>query len=178
MEGLVDLRQISPAILLDIRYAREDNFIGKILYSEPLCFLQKVTALRLDRVQKRVEKSGLGLKVFDGYRPLSVTKIFWERLPDPRYCADPRVGSKHNRGAAVDLTLVDSWGIELVMPSGFDDMSERAHRNFTAASLEAISNRQRLQDAMENEGFLPLESEWWHFDDPDWEQYPVLDISF
>jgi D-alanyl-D-alanine dipeptidase len=176
MVTLVEVRKISPSILLDLRYATADNFVGKILYPGPFCFLQKNTALRLDRVQKKVKKKGLRLKVFDGYRPLSVTKILWEALPDPRYCADPLVGSKHNRGAAVDLTLVDSEGRELAMPSGFDEMGEKVHCCFMGGSDEALRHRQLLQDAMINEGFNLMETEWWHFDDPDWEKYPVLDI--
>ncbi len=176
MTELVELLKISPSISLDIRYATTNNFVGKIVYSEPCCFLQKKTAMRLDRVQKRVQKCALGLKVFDGYRPLSVTKIFWEALPDPRYCADPQLGSRHNRGAAVDLTLIDAAGLELPMPSDFDEMGERAHRSFIDTTKETLEHRQMLQDIMESEGFIPLETEWWHFDDPDWEQYPILDI--
>lgn len=178
--GLVALSEISPSILLDIRYASRDNFIGRQLYPGPFCYLQIAAARRLDRVQKGLLKRGLGLKVFDGYRPLSVTRIFWDFLPDARYCADPAVGSKHNRGAAVDLTLTERGinGSELAMPSGFDEMNERAHRSFGGAPQEALLHRQILQDAMVKEGFIPLETEWWHFDDPDWENYPVLDVSF
>ena len=178
MGCLVNVQKILPSIVLDIRYATADNFIGRSLYSAPLCFLQPETVRRLGNVQNALLRRKLGLKVFDGYRPLSVTKIFWEFLPDDRYCADPAVGSKHNRGAAVDVTLVDETGRELVMPSGFDELNERAHRNFSDAPPQALQNRQILQEAMEMEGFLSLETEWWHFDDPDWESYPVLDLPF
>lgn len=178
MCGLVELCQISPSILLDIRYATANNFTGKVLYPAPLCFLQEKTAWRLDRVQKSLCKRGFGLKVFDGYRPLSVTKIFWEFLPDPRYCADPAKGSRHNRGASVDLTLVDASGLELEMPSGFDEMGESAHVSFKEAPEAVLRHRQMLQDAMKGEGFISWEEEWWHFDDPEWEKYPVLDLSF
>lgn len=178
MHGLVELCQISPSILLDIRYATTNNFLGKSLYSAPLCFLQEAVAKRLHQVQIGLQKRGFGLKVFDGYRPLSVTKIFWEFLPDPRYCADPAKGSRHNRGASIDLTLVDVFGFELLMPSGFDEMGERAHVSFMDAPEAALLNRQTLQDAMGQAGFINWEEEWWHFDDPDWETYPVLDFSF
>lgn len=178
MHGLVDLSRISPSILLDIRYATDRNFIGRAVYPKPLCFLQETAARRLDGVQKALEKQGLGLKVFDGYRPLSVTKIFWEFLPDPRYCADPKVGSRHNRGASVDVALVNASGLDLLMPSDYDEMGERAHLCYGQAPKEALLNRELLQEAMGEAGFLNWEEEWWHFDDPEWEQFPVLDLSF
>ncbi len=178
MHGLVDLRLVSRSIVFDIRYATPCNFTGKVLYPAPLCFLQEAVARRLDKVQQALRKRGLGLKVFDGYRPLSVTKIFWEILPDPRYCADPAKGSRHNRGASVDATLVDLAGIELLMPSEYDEMGERAHLRYQGGPEEALFNRKRLQEAMLGAGFTNWEEEWWHFDDPDWEKYPVLDLSF
>src|SRR3989344_7546481 len=104
--NLVEIKNVSPQIVLEIAYATPRNFMGKAVYLKPCCYLQKKTAERLHRVQLAVEKKQMGLKVFDGYRPLSVQKIFWEFLSDPRYVADPAVGSKHNRGAAVDLTLI------------------------------------------------------------------------
>ncbi len=176
MHGLVELLKISPKISLDLRYATANNFFGKQFYSAQLCLLQKTTAERLHRVETALRKRGLGLKVFDGYRPLSVTKQFWEILPDPRYCADPKTGSKHNRGASVDLTLIDSMGCELSMPSDFDEMNERAHLDYQDGPEEALENRQILQEAMIAEGFLSTPTEWWHFDDPDWKNYPILDI--
>ena len=178
MHKLVDLKAVSPKISLEIVYATPNNFTGKIVYSKPLCYLQKSVAERLHRVQLGLEKKGLRLKVLDGYRPLSVQKIFWEFVPDPRYVADPAEGSKHNRGAAVDLTLIDRAGRELPMPTPFDDFTEKAHRNYQGGSKEAIRNRQILEEAMVKEGFVPIPTEWWHFDAPDWENYPVLDISF
>ncbi len=178
MYGLVDLRLISPSIVFDIRYATANNFVGKVLYPAPFCFLQEAAAWRLDKVERALRKKGMGLKVFDGYRPLSVTKIFWEFLPDPCYCADPAKGSRHNRGASVDAALVDAFGQELLMPSGYDVMGERAHLSYRGAPKEALLNRERLQEAMREAGFLHWEEEWWHFDDPDWESYPVLDLTF
>lgn len=173
---LVELSSVSPNISLDIRYATKNNFTGKVLYPFPSCHLQRKCAERLHRVQLALEKIGLGLKVFDAYRPLSIQKILWDILPDPRYVADPARGSNHNRGAAVDLTLIDREGQELPMPSGFDEFTERAHRDF-AAPLELLKNRNLLEEAMTKEGFLPLFTEWWHFDDPDWMEYPLLDVS-
>lgn len=176
MISLVELIKISPKILLDIRYATANNFTGKAVYSSARCFLLLRTAERLHRVQIRLEKEGVGLKVYDGYRPLSVQKIFWDLIPDPRYVADPAVGSKHNRGASVDLTLVRADGIEMPMPTDFDDFTQRSARSYQGGSKDALRNRDRLEEAMKAEGFIPHENEWWHYDDPDWENYPVLDI--
>lgn len=119
----------------------------------------------------------LGLRVLDCYRPLSVQKKFWELVPDERYVANPNKGSRHNRGFAVDLTLVDREGRELPMPSAYDDFSEKAHRDFPAPGA-AGDNRALLKAAMEREGFLGLPTEWWHFDFRGWEKAPLLDWSW
>ena len=178
MHDLVELQKISPQVVQEILYATPHNFTGQTLYSLPCCFLQRPVAQRLGRVQAGLQKKGLGLKIFDGYRPLSVQRICWDLVPDPRYVADPRIGSKHNRGAAVDVTLVDRKGAELSMPSAFDDFTEKAHRDYAEAPQETLRNRQILEEAMVLEGFIPLSTEWWHFDDPEWETYPLLDLSF
>jgi D-alanyl-D-alanine dipeptidase len=174
---LVDLRSICPRIVLDIRYATADNFLGRPVYPAPKCFLREKVAKKLVRIQERLEKRGLGLKVFDGYRPLSVQKIFWEQLPDDRYVAHPAVGSKHNRAAAVDVTLLDASGSELPMPTPFDSFSERAHRTYCDLPQDVLHNRTLLERAMGEEGFIPLPTEWWHFDDAEWSSYPIEDIS-
>ncbi len=172
MHDLVELKKIDPSIVLEILYATPKNFTGQAVYSSDRCYLQRKTAERLHRVQKILKKKGLGLKVWDGYRPLFVQKIFWSIFPNPTYLADPAKGSKHNRGAAVDLTLIDANGNELLMPSGFDDFTYLPN----TGSEEARKNQTILDDAMKAEGFIPLIREWWHFDDPDWETYPILDI--
>jgi D-alanyl-D-alanine dipeptidase len=173
---LVDLATIDPSILVELKYAAKDNFVGQKLYNIERCILQRCAAERLSRVQARLRQQGLGLKVWDAYRPLSVQWKMWRLVPDPEYVADPRKGSRHNRGAAVDVTLVDLHGNELEMPTGFDDFSETAKSNFTGCSPEAIKNRTILHEAMKAEGFQPLSSEWWHFDDPNWKRFKVLDI--
>lgn len=173
----VELVKVSPRILIDIRYATDDNFMGKALYTLPKCYVRKKVAEKLHRIQERLEKRGLGLKVWDGYRPLSVQKLFWDLLPDDRYIANPAIGSKHNRGAAVDVTLVDVRGEELVMPTLFDTFSEKAHRNCVDLSEEALKNRDFLEAIMAEEGFVGLPTEWWHFDDADWKSYPIEDLS-
>jgi D-alanyl-D-alanine dipeptidase len=174
-EPLVDLAQVDPRIILDLRYATPNNFLGRRLYPVARCLLRESVAHRLRRVQNDLEARGLGLKVLDGYRPLFVQKKMWQVMPDPRYVADPARGSRHNRGAAVDVTLVDSEGNELPMPSDFDEFSERAHRDYVGGTEEQRRNRRLLQDAMERQGFSGLDSEWWHFDAPGWESYPVVD---
>jgi D-alanyl-D-alanine dipeptidase len=184
---LVEVVKINPHIRLDIRYATTNNFAKKVVYPSARCFLEEPAAKALDAVQQKLEKFGLGLKIFDGYRPLSVQKIFWnvvsDQFPDEtvraQYVANPVTGSRHNRGSAVDLTLIDlKTGEELVMPSGYDDFSEKAHRNYNAMSPEAKKNCRLLETIMKSHGFEPLPSEWWHFDWRDWKSFPIQDVTF
>jgi len=174
----LELNKINSNILLDIRYATTNNFTGKIVYPEARAFLVKDAALSLDSVQNELETMGLGLKIYDGYRPLSVQKKFWEIMPDDRYVADPKKGSRHNRGMAVDLTLVDKNGKELNMPTEYDDFTEKAHRDYSNLTEEQIKNRKILEDVMTKYGFTGLPTEWWHFDYRGWENYEVMDIDF
>ncbi len=159
-----------------VRYATADNFMKEKLYPVARCFLRRETAAKLSRVQDSLGEAGLGLKIYDGYRPLSVQRKMWARFPFAGYVADPAKGSNHNRGAAVDVALVDSQGHELAMPSGYDEFSERSHRDYAAGSRAALKNREILREAMEKEGFRGISTEWWHFDDEDSKQYPVLDL--
>ncbi len=158
-----------------MRYASTDNFTKKVLYPAAECLLCEPAAERLGRVQKKLEKKGLGLKVWDCYRPLSVQKKLWDLVPDDRYVANPAKGSKHNRGASVDLTLVDKEGKELPMPTAFDEFSVKAHRDYMDLPADILQNRTTLEEAMESEGFIPLPTEWWHFDDPQWMNYALRD---
>ncbi len=174
-EALVDVGAVDPRIVIDLKYATPDNFTGQRLYAVARCLLRKSVALRLRRVQDRLVRQGVGLKIYDGYRPLSVQRRMWELVPDPKYVADPAKGSRHNRGAAVDVTLVDAEGRELEMPTAYDDFTPAAHRDYTGGSTESLHHRQMLTDAMVAAGFKGLDSEWWHFDAPGWEAYPVLD---
>lgn len=176
--ALVEIQQVSPGIRLDIRYATPNNFTGRAVYQEARCFLRPETARKLADVQKDLERSGLGLKVYDCYRPLSIQRRFWELVPDERYVANPAKGSRHNRGAAVDLTLVDARGKELPMPTPYDDFTKRAHRDFCDLPPEALRNRETLERVMVKHGFIPLPTEWWHFDDTAWEKYGILDLDF
>jgi D-alanyl-D-alanine dipeptidase len=172
-DALVDIGTVAPGIRLDIRYATANNFTGTVLYPQARCRLRHAVAVRLARVQAALAARGLGLKVFDCYRPPSIQWKLWKLVPDPRYVADPRRGSRHSRGAAIDLTLVDAAGAELPMPTPYDAAGEKSHRNYRQLPAELIRNRATLEQAMTREGFLPLPTEWWHFDAPDWQRYPL-----
>ena len=175
---IVDIKEVTPDIVVDMKYATEDNFAKKRLYDSNTCFLRRSTALRLDAVQKELEKMNLGLKVWDCYRPLAVQRILWQILPDERYVANPQKGSRHNRASSVDVTLVDSQGKELQMPTGLDDFSPRAHHDYQDLLGQAIRNRELLKSLMEKAGFIPLSEEWWHYDDQEWMQFDMMDVPF
>ncbi len=160
---LVDIQSVNPKIKLDIRYATKNNFTKQTLYRQARCLLRPNVADKLSQVQTDLEAQELSLKVYDCYRPLSVQKLMWKIMPDDRYVANPARGSRHNRGSAVDVTLVDKSGKELEMPTGFDDFSDRAHRDYNNISKSAQENRQKLEVAMAKQGFVPLQTEWWHF---------------
>lgn len=175
---LIDIRKVNNKIALDIRYATTNNFLKRKLYPVARCVLRGAAARRLAQVQTELSKNGLGLKVYDCYRPLSVQKQMWQVMPDSRFVANPATGSRHNRGAAVDVTLIDRNGKELEMPSGFDNFTERANINYSGGSVQSRRNRQVLQDAMKKYDFIPLATEWWHFDAPGWDKFSILDVSF
>jgi D-alanyl-D-alanine dipeptidase len=175
---LVDMKEVNPRIVVNIKYSTEDNFTKKKLYDSNTCFLRKSAAVKLDAVQKELEKMNLGLKVWDCYRPLAVQRIFWAILPDERFVANPEKGSRHNRASAVDLTLVDSEGRELQMPTGFDDFSPRAGHHYQDLPDQVLKNRELLKGLMEKAGFISLPEEWWHYDDRNWAQFDLMDISF
>ncbi|MBN2267031.1 MAG: M15 family metallopeptidase [Candidatus Babeliaceae bacterium] len=176
---LVELISINQTIVLDIRYATKNNFTKKIVYPLALLFLQREVALALDAVQKDLRKLGLGLKIFDGYRPLTIQKMFWKLCPDERYVAHPDKGSNHNRGTAADVSLIDlTTKTELLMPSEFDDFSERACRHYPFTPPPAKHNSRLLEEIMAKHAFIGKPTEWWHFDWENDKQYPILDIPF
>jgi len=178
---LVELITLDPTIKLDIRYATEDNFVGKKVYPEARAFLQKPAAKAVAKVHKELRDRGLGLVIFDGYRPWSITKLFWEVTPDEKrkFVANPAKGSKHNRGCAVDLSMFDLKTGKLVeMPSGYDEFTERASPDYKGGTAEQTANRELLRKLMEDAGFTVNPNEWWHFDYKDWEKYAIYDISF
>ncbi len=174
---LIDLESVIPGLITDVRYATPDNFTGKVVYPSARVFLRRPAAERLAAAAAFLARHhGLRVKVFDGYRPLSVQKRFWEILPDDRYVANPATGSKHNRGAAVDLTLVGPDGADLDMGTAFDDFSERAGHGYRDLLAGVLANRRLLRSVMAAFGFEPLASEWWHYDLKGWKQFPVEDV--
>ena len=164
-------------IKTDVRYATTNNFMHAQLYPVARVFLRAPVARALHDVQQELAARNLGLKIFDGYRPYAVTVAMWEPIKNPDYVANPKKGSRHNRGAAVDLTLIDlRTGEELAMPTPYDDFTNRARQDFNDLPPEAIENRRILRDVMTKHGFEPLPSEWWHFDYRGWERFDLLDI--
>jgi D-alanyl-D-alanine dipeptidase len=178
---LVELVTLDNTIKLDIRYATSNNFVGRPVYPEARAFLQKPAAKAVAAVHKKLRKQGLGLVIFDGYRPWTITKLFWDVVPEDkrRFVADPAKGSKHNRGCAVDLSIFDLKTGELIdMPSGYDEFTERASPNYTGGTPKQTANRELLRKLMEDEGFTVNPNEWWHFDYKNWQDYAIYDISF
>lgn len=175
---LVNIQELDSTILVDVRYATENNFTGQKLYETNKVYLIKEAAESLVKVNQYLKKKyNLRLKIFDGYRPLFVQKKMWAIMPDERYVANPAKGSRHNRGCAVDLTLVDSLGNELDMGTPYDDFTEKSQIDYKNLPERVLQNRKILQEAMTKFNFLPMRTEWWHFDYKGWEKYPILDIK-
>jgi D-alanyl-D-alanine dipeptidase len=175
---LVEITTLNTAILLDIRYAGSDNFLGTPLYTEARAFLQRPAAEALLRVQHSLAAEGYGLVVLDAYRPWYVTRLFWDAMPPDkhRFVADPAQGSRHNRACAVDVTLYElSTGKEVSMPSVYDETTERAYPTYEGGTAEQRRRRDLLRRHMEAEGFTVHEYEWWHFDYRDWQKYAIQD---
>lgn len=177
--GLVSINEYDPSIVVDLRYASKNNFLNEQIYPFELALLQKDTLKKLKAANTEFKKYGYRIKVWDAYRPTSVQNLLWSKVPDTRFIASPnKNGSRHNRGAAVDITLVNEDGIELEMPTDFDEFTEAAYRNSPLASNEAKENANFLCEIMMKHGFNPIETEWWHFDDSNADNYPLLDVTF
>lgn len=178
-QAFVNIMTYIPGIRKDIRYATTNNFTHKVLYPYAAVYLRLPAAKALKAVQLELNKKGLGLLVFDGYRPYSVTEMMWEIVPDDRYAADPHAGSGHNRGVAVDLTIADlRTGKPVPMPSGYDDFTEKAHHDYVEPNPGIAANRTLLRSTMERYGFVPLPTEWWHYYMKDHKLYPLMNIAF
>lgn len=178
---LVELRSLEPGIRYDIRYATMNNFMGAVFYTEPHAFLQRPAAEAVARAHRALGRHGYGLLIHDAYRPWHVTKMFWDATPDSLkiFVADPASGSRHNRGAAVDLTLYDlATGRPVLMPSGYDEFTDRSFADYPGGTGRQRWLRELLRDAMEAEGFAVYPAEWWHFDYGDWRRYPILNRTF
>ncbi len=178
-EPLIDVTTLVPDLVVDLRYATPDNFIKKQVYpTEARCLLLSKSAQQLVAAAKALREQGYRLKVYDCYRPHSVQFELWKIMPKPGYVADPRTGSKHNRGAAVDLTLTTLDGGTVDMPSGYDFFGPAAHHSFAGGSEAARAHRAALRSAMEGAGFTKNPMEWWHYDLPDAAKYPLRDEPF
>lgn len=176
---LVDLEKYIPGIVLDIRYATKDNFTGQKVYDAPRAFVRKLVADSLLKVQNELKTNGLGLKIFDAYRPYSATLKFYEVYPDTNFVAAPWRGSMHNRGCAVDVTLIDFiTKKELEMPTPFDDFSRKSGQLYMDLPQKVLQNRKLLRDMMVKYGFLQYDPEWWHYNFKGWEKFELMDISF
>ena len=158
-----ELIALAPDIMLDLKYATEDNFVQSKMYDCGRCFLRPKVAEALVRVQQTLRKQDLGLKMFDCYRPRPIQWKLWEKVPDPRYVTDPRKGSMHNRGAAVDLGLVDLAGNELDMGAPFDFFGQRAYQTYIDLPDSILQRRRLLRSTMEAQGFHAIRTEWWHY---------------
>lgn len=178
---LVELVKLDPTIKLDIRYAGTNNFLGKPVYKESRAFLQRPAAESLLKAHRELKQHGYGLLIHDGYRPWTITKLFWDMTSGVQreFVADPKTGSKHNRGCAVDLTMYDlKTGAAVEMPSGYDEMTPRAYPDYAGGTAEQRARRDLLRKAMESHDFTVEPNEWWHFNYKDWKEYPLLDIAF
>lgn len=178
VNGMALLRSIDSSLVIDLKYAGPDNFTGKVVYPQNVCVLRKSTALKLSKANSELKKSRFTIKVLDAYRPVYVQKIFWEIVMDENYIANPsKGGSNHNRGTAVDITLVDASGKEVEMPSKFDDFSSKSSRSSADIAPSVKKNLDLLTKAMLDSGFTAIQSEWWHFDDRDTASYAIIDIN-
>jgi len=176
---LIEIKKAIPNINLDIRYATKNNFMQQVMYKQARAFARKPVIEALKKIQKELNKKGYGLKIFDGYRPYAITVEFYKKASDKNFVANPAKGSKHNRGCAVDLTLVNlKTGKELVMPTPYDSFSAAAAAKYQNVSPEARKNRDFLIAIMGKYQMNVLENEWWHYDFSDWKNYNLMDIPF
>ncbi|WP_424244292.1 D-alanyl-D-alanine dipeptidase [Elusimicrobium posterum] len=172
----------APTLFFDIRYAKDTNFTGKIIYTKEECYLRKEATAGLMQAYAAAQKLNpkLTFLIYDCYRPASAQYKLWEVLPDARYVAPPQKGSRHSRGMAVDLTLATMDGTPLEMPSGYDTFTKKSHMNYEGKDIseEAIKNRELLKKLMTDAGFTYTRTEWWHFDYPGWQEMPLENIDF
>ena len=181
LQAMIELKSLIPTVQYELRYASKNNFTGQRLYPKNThtTYLRRKPAMALAKVAEELKGKGLGIKIWDAYRPYRTTVRFWELIHDERFVANPSKGSGHNRGTSVDLTLVDlKSGKELEMPTPFDDFSPAAFHGALNIDDFRIRNRALLKSTMEKYGFVPLETEWWHYSWQGASAYDVLDLSF
>lgn len=177
---LILLQRFIPQLVIDLKYATKNNFTREILYVRATAYARLPVAVALKKINEELNRTGLGLKIFDAYRPFEVTKKMWKVVHDERYTANPTKGSGHNRGTAVDVTLVKiATGEELEMPTSFDDFSIKAHHDYNKLPEKVLDNRRLLKTIMEKFGFVSLSTEWWHYSLPNAaNRFELLDLSF
>ena len=175
---LVKLDEVDDSFVYDLKYASTDNFTGKKIYSHAICLIHRETARKLMAANKEFKQLGYRIKIYDAYRPYSAQRVLYNAAENKTFLADPERGSNHNRGAAVDITLVDDKGNELPMPSNFDEFSIKSRINYYNTTKELINNRELLGRVMVKNGFKRIGNEWWHFEDAEAKKYPLLDIPF
>ena len=177
--ALVDIKKAIPSVVLDIRYATKNNFMGQVMYQQASAFARKPVVEKLKLIQAELKKKGYGLKIFDAYRPYAVTISFYEKASDKNFVANPAKGSKHNRGCAVDLSIIDlKTGKDVPMPTPYDSFEAAAAPHFADLPPNIIKNRDFLIRTMESNGFKVIYNEWWHFDFIGWQDYDLMDIPF
>lgn len=176
---LVEIKKAIPSIVLDIRYATKNNFMKQVMYKQARAFARKPVVQQLKAIQAELAKKGYGLKIFDAYRPYAITIAFYEKASDKNFVANPTKGSKHNRGCAVDLTIIDlKTGKDVPMPTPYDSFAPEAAPHFNELPAEIIKNRDFLISTMQAHGFKVIYNEWWHFDFNGWQDYDLMDIPF
>lgn len=176
---LVEIKKAIPSVLLDIRYATKNNFMEQVMYNQARAFARKPVVDQLKNIQAILKTKGFGLKIYDAYRPYAITVAFYQKASDKNFVANPAKGSKHNRGCAIDLSLVDlKSGKELPMPTPYDSFSPAAAPDFLNLPPEVIKNRNFLIATMEANGFKVIANEWWHFDFNGWQNFDLMDIPF
>lgn len=178
--GLVEILAYDDSIIVEQKYATEDNFTGTAQYDRTLCLVNEDIVPMLLQASELAKEHGLRLKIWDAYRPISVQQALHDSAPAElsAYVPAPGPYSMHARGITVDVTLCDEFGNELDMPTEFDDFSEHAHSDYAGATEEQIANRELLNEIMSTAGFKRSTLEWWHFDGPNRDNYEILDISF
>lgn len=176
---LIEIKKAIPSVVLDIRYATKNNFMKQAMYKQAKAFARKPVVEKLKKIQTALNKKGYGLKIFDAYRPYTITVAFYQKAIDKNFVADPAKGSRHNRGCAIDLTIIDiKTKKEIPMGTPYDSFAPEASPAFNNLPPEIIENRNLLISIMQANGFKVLANEWWHFDFKGWQEYDLMDIPF
>ena len=176
---LIEIKSRIPNIVLDIRYATTNNFLKKVFYKQAKAFARLPVVNALQKAQTELNAQGIGIKIYDGYRPYAITVQFYESFPDSLYVASPWSGSRHNRGCALDMTLVNlKTGKELKMPTPYDSSIEASWADAPVKKKRVLKNRELMKSVMAKYGFTVEPSEWWHYNYNGWADYPLMDIPF